>query len=31
LSHYVAQADLKSELLLSWPPECWDYLVFLSL
>jgi hypothetical protein len=24
-SHYAAQADLKLEILLPQPPECWDY------
>jgi hypothetical protein len=25
VSHYVAQAGLKLVILLSQPPECWDY------
>jgi hypothetical protein len=24
-SHYAVQAELKLELFLPWPPQCWDY------
>jgi hypothetical protein len=27
-SHYMAQADLELEILLSQPSKCWDYNVY---